>query len=118
MNDLLKQYKQDYLAGLKSAKSQLEAKAEVRKGEIYAQKSVAVAEKQRELEVSLQAYIDGENEKLAKRIQEYRNQVQEKKQALETEALAQAAAEARIEVSAQIAEIDNEINVVVKSLGE
>ena len=50
MNDLVRQQKQDYLAGLKNARATVEQKVAVRESEIFSQKLTIVQDQERQLD--------------------------------------------------------------------
>ena len=57
MNDLVRQQKQDYLAGLKNARATVEQKVAVRESEIFSQKLTIVQDQERQLDEALDKFI-------------------------------------------------------------
>lgn len=117
MNELILQYKQDYLAGLKEAKKKIEAKAGVRQNQIYADKAIGVTEKSANLDQALQNFIKDEQSKLDAKITAQREAVAAKKQELEAQAVAEAELEAKAEVKVELDEIEREIKKVETEIG-
>lgn len=117
MNELIKMYKQDYLAGLKEAKKKVEAKAVVRKGQILADKQKIVTEKGLQLDEALRNFIADEQSKFDAKVQAQREAVAAKKAELAGVAEAEADYEASAEVGTELREIEKEIATVENEIG-
>lgn len=117
MNELVRQQKQDYLAGLKNARATVEQKVAVRESEIFSQKLTIVQDQERQLDEALDKFIQEENEKLKAAIEDKKSQVADKKARLNSEASRVSHELASQEVEAELAEIDKEIAKVTSELG-